>query len=178
MGAALGIIGAIAGAADVGMQIYQSSEEATEASAQQEGMRLKGLQAKNQAAQGSIARDEKITSVQSAQRARAAASGMDLSSGTYSALSTASYNKFAEDTKSANLNLAGEEAQINTDISASQSQLHSELWGNLFKGVTDVAGLGAWGEKEKQQQSNQTQEPQQTYESKSNWYDMYQRGDY
>jgi len=182
MGAAIGIIGAIAGAADVGMQIYESTEEEAMASAQEEGLRIKGVETKNQAAQAAIARDDKIKSIQSAQRARAAASGMDLSSGTYSALSTASYNKFAQDTKSANLNLATQEAEINTQISAVHSQLSSELWGNVFKGVGDVAGMASFaksGSNQAPEQKNDWGEaPKQTYQSGTDWYDVYKQGDY
>ena len=183
MAAGLGIFEVIsAGAGLVGAGMQAHEQDVAEQN-QEQALQMQETQVKSKAAQEQIARDKSIQQVQSSQRARAVAQGMSLTSGTYSALSNASYNAFAQDTNISNLNLSNQETQINAQMDADQSKLHTQLWGDLVSGISDVGGLISSGrslDKESQDAGSQQDDDfdkklNRTYMSPEGDYDFYLR---
>ena len=149
MGTAATIIGVAAGVVGTGASMYEESERMaaqTQAQeAQDQALRIKESEEKSAAAQQQITRDQKLQQVQATQEAMAVSRGMDLSSGTFNALSVASYNNFAEATHSANMNLQSEEDIIDSQRAAARQELHDQKWSDFFGVIGHAANIALVG---------------------------------
>lgn len=147
MGMTAFMIGAMVVSAGAGIAEHEEQEEAQEEAehAQEQALQQQSTREKAAAAQQQITRDAKLQQIQSQQEAAAVAHGMTLSSGTFNALSTASYNNFAQATKVGNLNLQIDQNDINERIAAGRKELNTEKWGDFFGTIGDVAGIALSG---------------------------------
>ena len=147
MGLSLLATVAIAGAAvGTGVGIYSgieaSNEQEEQEQLEQEGLKAQGDNARAAAAQAQVKRDQQLEAIQSQQRVAAAAHGMALSSGSFSALQESSYNNFADATKTSNMNLQITEDEINSRMASARAELSHEQTGDILGGIGDIASLG------------------------------------
>jgi hypothetical protein len=116
----------------LGSAVGKSFFESEEGKAQERALELKRKEEELQATQEAVLRDEQLEKVLASQRAEGAARGITPTSASLSAISTGTFNNFAEDVQARNLNLQMKEANIDTAEENIKRKVMYDTFGNLF----------------------------------------------